>query len=163
MKAIECSVNWYEKYANDPQLRIIVDEMPKHEDLRYKHIDIGTTELWFAEKEGYVSFYAWKSPKQDEGYGRRHFPIILEDGSMVTLLGPWSSRAGVMNKWFLPQCLDVALKPLKDKYDLWYGCSVTLEFALEAIKLCVEPIDLVVRDKHGEYIFVPQLKGKAKP
>lgn len=163
MKALECSVEWYEKYANDPELRIIVDELPNQEDLRYKHIDLGANELWFAEKEGYVSFFSWTSPKQDEGFGGRHFPITLEDGSMITLLGPWSSRAGVMNKWFLPQCLDVSLKPSHDKYDLWYGASVTLNFALEAIKLCVEPIDLVVKYKHGEYIFVPIPKGKAKP
>jgi hypothetical protein len=164
MKPIECSVNWYEKYANDPELQIIVDKLPRQEDLRYKHIDIGTTELWFAEKEGYVSFYAWNSPKQDKGFYGRHFDITLEDGSMVTLLGPWASRSGVMNKWFLPQCLEVSLKEEKNYNGVsWYSCSVTLEFALEAIKLCKEPIDLVVKYKYGEYIFIPQPTGKGKP
>jgi hypothetical protein len=31
-----------------------------------------------------------------------------------------------------------------------------LEFALEAIKLCEEEIELVVKDSLGEYIFVPK-------
>lgn len=157
MQPIECSINWNYRFERLSELQIVVNEIPNLDDLRYKHIDLGCNELWFAEKEGYVSFFSWASPKQSGGFNGRHFPIILEDGSMITLLGPWASRAGVMNKHFLPQCLDVAIKVHPAiKSTCWRKAAVTLEFALEAIKLCKEPIELVVNYDHGEYIFVPQ-------
>lgn len=152
MKPISCSVEWYEGYANDPKLQIVVDGKPKFEDLRYEH----KGGLWFAEKGGYVSFFSWHGPKNEEGYCGRCYPITTVEGEEVLLLGPWSSRSGVMNQYFTPQCLDVSLKTVSDTYSCWCAGATTLEFALEAIKLCEEPIELVVKESHGEYLFVPR-------
>lgn len=153
MKPVACSVNWYEGYANDPVLQIVVDRIPNAEEFRYDHKD----GLWFAEKEGYVRFFSWNGPGNEEGYGNRCFPIKTKDGEEVVLRGPWSSRSGVMNKYFNPQSLDVSVKTEDSPYEtLWYSGHVTLLFALEAIKLCEEPIELVVKESHGEYIFVPK-------
>ena len=153
MKPISCSVEWYEEYSNDPILQIVVDEIPSREDLRYQH----KRNLWFAEKDGYVSFFAWAGPGNEGGFYSSKYAIILEDGSTVTLLGPWSSNSAAINKYFIPQCLDVAIKTEEDKFSCWCSGAVSLEFALEAIKLCEEPIELIVKNlDYGYYIFVPQ-------
>ena len=152
MKPISCSVEWYEKYANDPILQIVVDEIPSREDLRYQH----KRSLWFAEKDGYVSFFCWKGPGDDGGYYGSKYTIILEDGSTVTLLGPWSSNSAAMNRNFIPQCLDVAIKTEEDNFSCWCSGAVSLEFALKAIKLCEEPIELAVKNTAYGYFFLPQ-------
>jgi hypothetical protein len=151
MKPVSCSVEWYEGYSNDPRLQIVIDEYPK--GLRYEHKQ---ESLWFAEKDGYVSFYSWKGPGDEEGYCGRCYPITTINGEEVTLRGPWSSRSGVMNKYFTPQCLDVSIKTVEKLNSCWCAGAVTLEFALEAIKLCEESIELVVKESHGEYLFVPR-------
>jgi hypothetical protein len=80
----------------------------------------------------------------------------MKNGTEKTLIGPWSSRAGAMSSKFRP-VLDVSIQQENDKFPgLWYAGHVTLEFALEAIKLCAENIELVVKDSHEEYIFVPK-------
>jgi len=152
MKPISCSVEWYEKWANDPILQIVVDEIPNREDLRYKHKQT----LWFAEKDGYVSFFYWEGPNNNGGYYGSNYKITLEDESTVTLLGPWSSNSAAVNMQFIPQCLDVSIKTEKEKLSCWCSGAVSLEFALEAIKLYEEPIELVVKNTAYGYIFVPQ-------
>lgn len=155
MKPISCSVDWKKEYSNYPELQIVVDEFPKKEDLRFKYNEKG---LWFAEKDGLVSFFDWNGPKNEGGYYGREFSIKLEDNSEIILLGPWSSRSGVMNKYFTPQCLEVNIKTQNNISTCWFSGVVTLEFALEAIKLCEEPVELVVDYKNEEYYFVPKRK-----
>ena len=152
MKPIACSVNWYEGYANDPVLQIVVDKIPNSEEFRYERKD----GLWFAEKSGYVRFFSWHGPGNEEGYGNRCFHIKTKDEEEVILRGPWSSRSGVMNKYFLPQSLDVSVKTEDNVNTCWCSGHVALMVALEAIKLCEEPIELIVKESHGEYIFVPR-------
>jgi len=152
MKPVACSVEWYEGYANDPRLQIVVDRIPNAEEFRYEH----KGGLWFAEKEGYVRFFSWNGPGNEEGYCGRCYPIKTIEGEETILRGPWSSRSGVMNKYFTTQSLDVSVKTENDEYSCWCAGHVTLLFALEAIKLCEEPIELVVKESHGEYIFVPK-------
>ena len=152
MQPVSCSVEWYEKYANSARLEIGVDSIPDSNRLRYEQKGV----LYFAELEGYVSFYSYTAP--GDGYAGRAFPITMKDGTEKTLKGPWSSRAGVMSPVFRP-VLDVVLQPEDNPYpNIRYGGHVALEFALEAIKLCEESIELVVEWEYGEYIFVPQRK-----
>jgi hypothetical protein len=71
---------------------VLIGDPPK--DLRYKR----QVDLFFAQKDGYVQFYLWDELNgNNRGYGGSKIPIILENGTEITLLGPWSSRCGVMN------------------------------------------------------------------
>lgn len=148
MKPLACEVNWYEGYANKPELRITVDEFPNKEDLRYEEKD----HCFFAEKNGYISFFYWEKPER--GYGGREFPITMKDKTLKVLTGPWSSRASVMCEHFQP-CLDVAIR---ENYSVFFSGHVTLEFAQEAINLCEEKIELIELEERGETIWVPQRK-----
>lgn len=156
MKPIACSVNWYEGYSNDPVLQIVVDKIPADEELIYEKKGVS---LWFAEKDGYVRFFSSRGEENGKGYCGRCFQIKTKGGEEVTLRGSWSSRAGLINNYFTPQCLEVLIKTSSNSNGCWHSGAVTLLFALKAIKLCEEPIELVAKEFHGEYTFVPMKKG----
>lgn len=93
MKILGASINWYDGFCNKPRLEIVVDSIPaSFEELRYEQ----RGSLYFAEKDQYVSFFYYDGPS--DGCGGHHFDIIMKDGTKKTLIGPWSSRCGVMNE-----------------------------------------------------------------
>jgi len=71
LKIIKAKIEWGLKYANAPNIRLLVDELPSRDDLRYEQRGC----LYFAEKDGYVDFYSYSSP--GEGFGGRDFRITL--------------------------------------------------------------------------------------
>lgn len=73
------------------QLRITTPQ-PDFRELRYEK----RGNHYFAEKDGYVSFFAWDGTP-DRGFCGAHFPIKLIDGSEVVLKGPWSSNSVAMD------------------------------------------------------------------
>jgi len=161
MIPISCEIDWMLKWANSPKIKITVDKLPEISDLRYQYKEPG---MWFSEKDGYISFYYWLPPKQDNGFGGMQIPITMTSGEKVTLLGPWSSRAGVMNKHFLPQCVDVSIKTMTvPNSNLWTAGHVTLEFCLEAVKLCKEDVDIIVEQTTNEYCYIAKPRGILKP
>lgn len=63
MKVLDAKVDWRESFDNPPDLEVLVDEIPT--DLEYDYIWGKTyTAIWYAQKDGYVSFFAhpfkWK-------------------------------------------------------------------------------------------------------
>ncbi|HRR49605.1 MAG TPA: hypothetical protein P5293_06605 [Bacteroidales bacterium] len=163
MKILDMKVCWYENFDNDPQLQILVDKMPDFDDLLYEKKD----GLYFAEKDGYVSFFVYTKP--GEGFGGRVFPITLTDGTKVDLKGPWSSRAGVMNKAGFEPCLDVHLT---DDPEVWkrgytfYAAHVTKKLVDEYLDKFLPDVFLYKQEdkRDGDIIYLPYLKdGRKKP
>jgi len=107
--------------------------------------------LWYAESDdGFVSYFAWSGGQQD-GYGGRHFDITTVDGEEVTLKGPWSSRAGVMNKAGYGPVMDV-------RFNSTGSGAVTVNRAEEAIDEYLEDVELEEKIKFSseEPYYVPQ-------
>lgn len=149
----DADVKWYDGKGNKPKLILEVDALPRRDELRYE----GSVEegLWYAEHEdGYVDFFAWDGGQQN-GYAGRHFDITTIDGEQITLKGPWSSRAGVMNKHGYGPCLDN-----------WYEVeghartsgAVTLETAEEAVDQYLDDVELVeeTRFSSEEPYWIPR-------
>ena len=133
MKLLKARVRWNIGWFNHPNLEILVDKMPDHSLLRYAHKDV----TYYAEHEGYVDFFAWNGVP-DQGYGGRHFPIKLTDGTDVTLQGPWSSRAGYVNAEGFGPCVDVCITDESEVFERGHtfcGGAITLPLAEEAAKL----------------------------
>jgi hypothetical protein len=104
MKVLEARVNWKEDCANDPSLEILVDRIPEPDTMRYRR----SRNLYYAEQDGYVHFYA--SGPDGRGFCGDSFKLQMKDGNTTILIGPYSSRAGVMNKaGFGSPCIDVAI------------------------------------------------------
>lgn len=97
---------------NSQHLDIIVSidgEIPSYQDIRYeaRPIDKRGSILYRGQHEdGRVSFFCQADDKS--GFGGAEYPITLLDGTKVTLKGPWSSRAGVVNAIFhdRPPCVE---------------------------------------------------------
>ncbi len=104
MNILNAQVEWNRGLTNNPRLVVLAEGIPDHDALLFRKRD----GLYFGELNGYVKFYCW-SGGQQEGFGGDHRKISLIDGSEVTLMGPWSSRAGVMNGAGFQTCIDVAL------------------------------------------------------
>lgn len=151
MEIISASINWYERYVNNPVLKIETSEaaVRGHNDFVYEEKD----GCYFAEKDGFVSFFYYQAP--GEGFGGSHFTLNMKDGTKKTLIGPWSSRAGAMNCRFEQQCLDVV-------YNNNLGGACTLETAQEAIKWIndhkVYPVPVyLVRVDDGDTRYDPSI------
>ena len=113
-------------------IELLVDRIPEISEMRF----VNRGNRWFAEHEGCVTFFGWKPGGNNGGYYGRSFDIIMEDGSEVTLLGPWSSRSSAMNKEGFKPSLEVSIT---DKADVmvrgytFYAGAVTVEFLQAAL------------------------------
>lgn len=110
VRILRAQVNWMLGWANDPRLRLLLDRLPELDEYVYSFVPTGDKEgegLYWAEVDGVVRFYFW-SGKPDRGFGGRHYTIRLDDETVVTLKGPWSSGPSVLNNHF-PHCMDVSL------------------------------------------------------
>jgi hypothetical protein len=145
MEIIDAQIDWREDVVNDPRLEVLVDETLNRTDLRFEHED----GLWVAIDNGYVEYFAWSGEGNDGGCSGRSFEITTVDGDEVTLKGPWSSRAGCVNKRRSGPVVDVRLATdpvvLERGYSFQTG-TLTLSAAKQAI-------DLVNEDAHLERVI----------
>lgn len=128
-------VNRMEQYANRPQFVLEVEDAPGADELRYEE----RNGCYFAEKDGLVRFFYYTKP--DDGYGGTVFPITMTDGRQVDLIGPWSSRSGVMNGLGFAPCLEVVINGR--------GAAVTVAW-LESQGVTCKAIN-----SNGETIYEP--------
>lgn len=160
MRIEDAQVDWMEGYANDPKLQVLVDEIPDRSELRFEHED----GLWVAIENGYVEFFAWSGDGNDGGYSGRCFEITTVDGEEVTLKGPWSSRAGCVNKRSFGPVVDVELatdpEVLERGYTFKAG-TLTLSAAKQAIDLVDEAshLERVVKFDSDEPYWVVRRNG----
>ena len=132
MNIISARVNWHSEYDNSPTFEILVDKFPDRKDFRYKE----KNGIYYAELEGLVSFFYYRSP--GNGYGGQKFSIVMEDGTKKDLIGPWSSRSGAVNSIGFGPCLDVFLTNNPESYKRGYTFSasaVSFELAKKAAHL----------------------------
>jgi hypothetical protein len=114
MNILRARVNWRDGWDNHPNLELLVDKMPTIDILRYEERE----DLFYAELNGYVSFYYYSQPAN--GFGGAVFNITMKDGSERMLKGPWSSRAGVANRLGFGPCLDVSMTDKLESYEKGY-------------------------------------------
>lgn len=140
----DAQVDWKEGYANDPKLQVLVDETPDRSDLRFEHED----GLWVAIDNGYVEYFAWSGDGNDGGYSGRCFEITTVDGEQVTLKGPWSSRAGCVNKRSFGPVVDVHLATDPEVLERGY----TFKSGTLTLSAAKQAIDLAEADAHFERV-----------
>jgi hypothetical protein len=94
LKLLDAQIDWRKNGGNDPRLEVLVDEIPDRSDLRFE-VEDG---IWCGIGNGSVEFFSWSGEGNDSGYLGRCYEIRTVEGESVTLRGPWSSRAGCVNK-----------------------------------------------------------------
>jgi len=138
MKILDAKIKWMLGWINNPRLYLLVDRVPLLKEYKFKYKNC----LYYAELDGAVRFYYYF--KSDEGFGGRHFNIIMENGQEKTLEGPWSSRAGCANKLGFGPCMDIAFTDEKEVWNRGYTFftgAITLELAEQALKIIRCKID----------------------
>lgn len=152
MKIIDAKVNWMEEYANMPGLKILVDRIPMLDEFLFERK--GST--YYAELDGHVRFFAWSKP--GEGFGGRTFNLHMKGGEVKALKGPWSSRAGAVNRVGFGPCLDVSMVDDEASWKRGYtfmASAMTLDKAQEAAKIA--GVHLVKTELYGDLTYYPSL------
>lgn len=158
MKVLNISVDWHVGWANNPTIKLLVDKIPHHDELRYSR----EGGIWYAELDGYVSFYSWQGPGNEGGFGGREFKIKTTSGRGITLKGPWSSRAGDVNREGFGPCLDVSMTDKMDAWERGYtfnAASATKKVVQEALKKHLPEVVLLKVEDHGDIRYDPVFKG----
>jgi hypothetical protein len=155
MEVLDAKVEWNEEYMNHPKLQVLVSNIPSTESMTFESAMNG--QIWYGEHNGYVKFFSGSPDENRSGYSGRSFKLNTPDGEVV-LTGPYSSRAGVMNKNGFGPCVDVSIttdsQVLEKGYTFSAG-SITLEKARNAIENVEEATGL--RKKGGsEPIWIPE-------
>ena len=156
MNILDAQVDWREDVGNDPRLEVLVDETPERSDLRFEHED----DLWTAVDNGYVEYFAWSGDGNDGGFSGRSFEITTVDGESVTLCGPYSSRAGCVNKRRFGPVVDVRLATdpsVLEKGYTFQTATLTLAAAKQAIDLTDDEayLERVVKFDSDEPYWIP--------
>lgn len=152
MKVLDASLWVYSKEVmSSHRLQILVDRIPKLEELRFSCKD----GCYFAEKDGYVEFYYWSGKGNDGGFYGREFPIIMEDGKKVVLKGAWSSRSSIMNKFF-KQSIEISITENKNNFERGYtffGRAITVELAKDVVKKFLPDWTVIKEIKWNDEIY----------
>jgi len=140
-----------EGFANAPRLVLYTPESPPSWD-SYIY-DFHCTGLYQGIQGEWVNFFSYREPGQ--GYGGRKYNIKVrtQNGFREEVLeGPWSSRAGVINKYFVTHCVDVTIQAP----DHLYAAAVTLGAARRAIGMVQGACLCKQVDPHdGDIIYIP--------
>ena len=117
MKAIQARTVWWIGWDNSPSLQILVDRIPPIAEMRYQFVRRGpeTHGLYWAEKDGFVSFFVYYGPGR--GFGGCEFTLVTDNGATVVLKGPWSGNCANANRHF-PHSMPVSLT---DSLRSWNG------------------------------------------
>ena len=148
-----------EKWNNDPYFEVIVDDLPKWEDMRFEEHE----GLYVAEKEGVVYYIYKQNPSRaDDGFDGRYCEVTMKDNSKRSWYGGWSSRAGCVNKLFSEiQILDVVYQTDKYRYPfIASGVNKNiLEKALKDLGIIKFGIQKIIRWE-DEIYYIPCIKEK---
>lgn len=106
--------------------------------------------IYRADVGDVVRYFSWTGP--GDGYGGRVFDITMINGEKKSLKGPWSSRAGVVNRLFgemdhIIECIDVS-----------DGHRTTIDVKIPA--LCRVRPDVLWRvreDSRSDFVWQPVL------
>ena len=154
MKVLRAKVEWSEGYDNHPSIILLVDEHPMD-----KIVYTQKESFYYGEYNGLVSFFAYKIP--GKGYGGREFTLLMDTGEEKVLKGPWSSRAGVANRYGFGPVMDVAytdkLEVFNRGYTLYAG-ACTVKIIQDWLDQTYTDWHLVAEDRHGEVVYTPRIK-----
>lgn len=132
MEVLDGRVDWKAGYGNDPELQVLVDEIPT--DIEFDAYEQSSGTVYFGSKDGYCR-YLYHDPSNTSGFGGSSFKLLMSDGTEKTIKGPWASRAGAMNDLGLGPCVDVRMTTNENAWEqntsLTFG-TITVEKARKA-------------------------------
>lgn len=139
-EVIDAQVDWVAGYGNPPKLEVQLDEIPDMSEVEFEaRIFENGRGLYYSDHDGYVRYFTWSGDGNDGGFSGRGYDITLTNGVEMTLRGPFSSRAGVMNKYDFGPCVDVKVtteESVMEKGYTFSSAALSKELADEAAEMC---------------------------
>lgn len=117
MNIFKGRVDWKEGLGNRPDLRLLVDEIPSLDMLRFDLRD----SYYFAERGGYCQFFSHHGNGNNRGFGGAKFEITMRDGERRILEGPWSSNSSTMNEHDFGPCMEASFTTDADAFKRGHG------------------------------------------
>jgi hypothetical protein len=158
-------VNWWFGYGNSPDLNVLVDRMPKHDEWVYECHPSDDGYFLYSEIDGVVR-YLFGREESGRGALTGEYKLDGESSarmgvSKLVIRDGWSSRAGVINGLRIGKAImDVGITSQPDTYYHRGGCfwagAITLDLAMEAAKIA--QCHLVKENRRGEWIVIPSCK-----
>ena len=111
MKVKGLDVYWYNEFLNTPNLELYIDKKPNYSDImKYEYKEFNGNYVYYAydEDTGLVKFY-YHDCKNHNGYYGEKFVLPMKNGSIKTIIGPWSSRPAIMHMAGFPLCSSITL------------------------------------------------------
>jgi hypothetical protein len=147
------------EYLNDPEVRVLVDRIPRKRDIIFREIPTPTGVFVYGELDGYVEFFH-HTPTNQNGYGGAKFVVNVKTdfGPVIekSYTGPWSSRPGVLHELTSLRVVPVSLQ--EETYHGTFVGHLTRWKAMEVEALIGHKF--VEQDSHGELNFaIPKEKA----
>jgi len=111
MKVKKIDVYWCNEFSNVPNLELYVDKKPDYNQImRFECKKYHDNDIYYAydEDSGLVKFY-YHDHKNHNGYYGAKFKLKMKDGTVETLIGPWSSRPAIMHMAGFSFCSGISL------------------------------------------------------
>jgi hypothetical protein len=138
---VDAAIDWNASFSG-PRFVVLVDEIPQIDEMQFERND----SIWYAEKDGLARFFAWSEDADHKGFGGHAFRLPMVDGDEVVLNGPYSSRAGVVNRYgFGPVAngwVTDSRRDLERMYSPDAGIHLTLDAANYAVSLLDEDVGM---------------------
>lgn len=96
MAIIGAKIEWMQRFANAPQLHVVVDKEPNWDRPIWNRTKDG---MMWAKKGNLITYIYMPLPPMDtptKGFGGRRFTYTLKDGTVCTSDNCWSSRASCL-------------------------------------------------------------------
>jgi len=118
-----------EKCDNNPSFEMDVDKLPPGEDYRWKKYPTSGGAMYVSDNMEFVKFFVQTG--DHNGYAGRKFDIIMEDGSTVTLVGPWSSNSSAVRDITGIDCVECSLLETEGDYPRlrYHGLNIRADVA----------------------------------
>jgi len=133
VEILDMKINWNAGWGNRPEFKVLLNRIPDNKELFYRY----ENGLYYAKKGAYVSFFAHnkKNPEENAGgyYGRTFELHMANRKTIIKLKGPWSSRAGCMNRQGFPACADAAITTSPRTFYDDKGCFIAGAVLMDAV------------------------------
>jgi hypothetical protein len=138
-------------YSNKSTLQATVDLMIPPQEFRYQLVGEG---LFLGECDGWYMYHHHDGTDANHGgYGGRHFPITMMDGTEKILRGPWSGGAYSVWREAGVKVVDIDLREESSPFKTYcFGYATTVEKVLEEFLPLVRPVDGI-----GSNLFVASI------
>jgi|TARA_R110001583_G_scaffold163_2_gene1500 hypothetical protein len=155
---LDAKIDWMEKWGNEPVLQILVEKVFNINEFKYDVIEGTRTDLYFAQLDGQVSYFAHNKFDETGFAGRTYSLQPAEEDQVIpyTIKGPWSSRSSAMNNHF-EHSVEVSLIDNEEGFKrgfTFYASAITIDMALEAFDVIHtntgDAYALAFSEKHNE-------------